>query len=782
MKKILTVLLLVFSFNVNLIAGDIYLHLLTTGQPASTYYLGDVAGEYFINFEVGQTWWFATDVGIGTLNTGIGENWETASWYEDGSGNNKRVRADIAGTIFNNTGFWYFYGRAKAEEGDSWHYANNGTWGNAGSLNATEYFTVNALSNPTSPSATAASSSQINLSWTQWNGKNVMILRKKSNQSWTEPTQGVSYAVDENIGDAVVVYNGAGTSFNSVSLASSTEYNYKFYSVNNDYYSEGTVVSESTQTAATDRFRSKVDGNWTDASTWESSSDNSIWVNATLNPTSTATSIIIANAVILTTDETASALTISASKSLTINSGKSLTVTGTLTNNAGATGLVIKSDASGTGSLIHNSDNVAANMQRYMSGSETWRLVSSPVENQVIIDVDNWTPTGTYEGGHGYDFYAYDEETATWLNQKVGANSITSFTPGVGYLVSLQLADQTKDFEDDLNNGNIPVTVSRANSGDYAGANLIGNPFPSGIDWFSAIKELFEDDFAYVYDRVSTELGVTEGYRTVNGGSAGAYIAANQGFFVIKSTVGSGTFTFTNSMRVHNGTFYKSQTNIDQLVLRITNGSYYDETMLAVSEEATFNRDRADAIKMFSYNVAMPQIYTMTEDNRQVMINSMPNIDVEKTIAMGAVIPVVGEYTIKLTEIGESFVNKVIFLKDLKTGLLFNLTEDGEYTFTSEEGDDTDRFEIHFGVVGINEPGVNSTLRAYVSHGQLTILGETGELNVDVLDMQGRVLERRAVQMDGSYSQPLNLPAGVYVVRVYNGQAAKSVKVILTNR
>jgi hypothetical protein len=121
-------------------------------------------------------------------------------------------------------------------------------------------------------------------------------------------------------------------------------------------------------------------------------------------------------------------------------------------------------------------------------------------------------------------------------------------------------------------------------------------------------------------------------------------------------------------------------------------------------------------------------------------------------------------------------------LSDKESGIITDITENSVYQFVSAKDDNPDRFELLFGVTGLSDNTALATLRAYVSHGQLTILGETGELNVDILDMQGRVLERRAVQMDGSYSQPLNLPAGVYVVRVYNGQAAKSVKVILTNR
>jgi hypothetical protein len=49
----------------------------------------------------------------------------------------------------------------------------------------------------------------------------------------------------------------------------------------------------SSGTVATDYFRSKQSGNWSLSSSWESSSNNSTWINATLIPTSDANSITI---------------------------------------------------------------------------------------------------------------------------------------------------------------------------------------------------------------------------------------------------------------------------------------------------------------------------------------------------------------------------------------------------------------------------------------------------------------------------------------------------------
>ena len=62
--------------------------------------------------------------------------------------------------------------------------------------------------------------------------------------------------------------------------------------------------------------------------------------------------------------------------SLTLTAGSSLTVTGTVTNDAGTTGLVIKSDA--TGDASYRGPAAQSTVERYLTAS-AWHLLSSPV-------------------------------------------------------------------------------------------------------------------------------------------------------------------------------------------------------------------------------------------------------------------------------------------------------------------------------------------------------------------------------------------------------------------
>ncbi|MFN8134769.1 MAG: hypothetical protein U0Z17_05955 [Bacteroidales bacterium] len=120
--------------------------------------------------------------------------------------------------------------------------------------------------------------------------------------------------------------------------------------------------------------------------------------------------VVIQHNVSLNENAIVGSLLINTGKSLVVKSTFNLTVTNELGNNSGVSGLVIKSDATGTGSLKHNTANVPATVERYISGAtEAWHLLSSPVANQSITGV--FTPSGSYTDGSGYDLYAWDESS-----------------------------------------------------------------------------------------------------------------------------------------------------------------------------------------------------------------------------------------------------------------------------------------------------------------------------------------------------------------------------------
>ena len=253
--------------------GDIYLHMLTTGQPQATFNLGDkFTSNYFIQFEVGQESWNATEIGIGQSNSNETLlTWLSASWFADGSGTNKQVQGDLNGHQFTATGTWYFAGRAKGDSSDPWHYANDDQWGNSGTFSPAYYFTVNALPTPSTQSATAVSMSQINLKWTRDATYDNVIVVVRKGSAPDDLSQGTTY--NQGDGDITtsagyILYKGnadySSSALNHTSLLSNTTYYYSFFTVNNNYYSP--VVS--TNATTHQLYTTAADTDWNITSTW----------------------------------------------------------------------------------------------------------------------------------------------------------------------------------------------------------------------------------------------------------------------------------------------------------------------------------------------------------------------------------------------------------------------------------------------------------------------------------------------------------------------------------
>ncbi|MEI8085602.1 MAG: hypothetical protein WCG93_05225 [Paludibacter sp.] len=338
----------------------------------------------------------------------------------------------MAGTSprFTSTGTWYWgiqvhYGSA----GYDWYCQNNTSYYNMwGTPTSNLTVTVTALSNPTSQGATAFSSSQINLSWVLWNTKNVMVVRRLTSASAsTTPSQGTTYTVGSGapqLGTGTVVYNGGGTSFSDTGLTPGTGYTYTFYTENWSYYSAGvtTTATTTSTSTATDYFRSKASGNWGDIATWESSPNNSTWINATLVPDASAASTTILNTHTVTLAATAAAKSITvatggtldcASYTLTIATGSTLTLTNGATFTAGTGTVAFAGSGSITGTIVFNNVSIGGGVN---FGS------ASTINGTLTVNANGSAITNgpTYGASSKLDFatggsYSIDGTTALWV-------------------------------------------------------------------------------------------------------------------------------------------------------------------------------------------------------------------------------------------------------------------------------------------------------------------------------------------------------------------------------
>ncbi|MCF8349174.1 MAG: T9SS type A sorting domain-containing protein [Bacteroidales bacterium] len=466
-------------------------------------------------------------------------------------------------------------------------------------------------------------------------------------------------------------------------------------------------------------------------------------------------------------------LSIEGDASLTLPTSTCLTVNGTLNNKSGAT-LTVNSGASliTSGSITNNG---TITMHQTLTGAvQAWHMISGPA----VADISNngWSPTLGYD-----DLYAWHEASpGTWVNYHVTSGVLNfpaenggsdNFVAGKGYLAAYNSEDPAKMITGTPNTGDVTFNLKNSGSKRWtykSGWNLLGNPYPSAIDWNTVdhtATSLFQDNFAYVYDPNKSG---GEDYITIDGSSPDAFIAPFQGFMVLaKTNSNDQTFTFTNAMRDHGGGFYKNQKAGDGLVLRLGQENWYDETTIRMRDESEPTRDRQDALKLFSFNPNKPQLFTITGDDFWLAVNSMPKLDEMNPVPLGLRLPEEGVYEISITNIPSQLSGIPLYIEDLQSGQ-WHRVDNKPMSFTAYSGDITDRFVLHPGAVGVEETDVpSSELQVFLHDKNINIINNnnlTGEITI--LNILGQQMDSFKLESNLNQSHHADFPSGVYVVYV----------------
>jgi hypothetical protein len=406
-----------------------------------------------------------------------------------------------------------------------------------------------------------------------------------------------------------------------------------------------------------------------------------------------------------------------------------------------------------------------------------WQMIGSPVSGMDIIGSD-FAPTATPLPSN-FDFYYFDESVSDnpWINLR-GADGVpnttdfTQFVPGRGYLVAYfdgSFATNPFSFTGSLNTGNFDMPLNYT-AGANEGWNLVGNPYPSGIDWGSLNKTALTENAAQIYNRVTEEYVPQEG----------GIIAANQGFFV--KTGSTGALSLTNADRVHGGSYAKENDQQERLVLSLANDAHNSSTTVRLIDGTSYEHDRRDASKLFSLADHMPQIYTHTSDQVKVAINSIPAIDEEKVIKVGARIPADGSYTLSASEISGRFQSSPLYLLNIKSGEIHNLKENPQYSFQAVKGDVPALFELWFTQpTDVPQMPAEGLTRIY-TYGQTLYLEFAQEAPgriMEVFDISGRKLIHRSLGNGMQLTEQLNLQTGVYIVRVSSTQDTETKRIFV---
>lgn len=559
------------------------------------------------------------------------------------------------------------------------------------------------------------------------------------------------------------IYLGGTTPLNWIDDGSSCEYTGPLGSPTlNDtpqstYYIDG-FVGPNTNTDWT----GLVDSDWTNPGNWTCGV-----------PISTSNVMIplSPNNPVIATDVEINSLIIHPGPMLTLDPTATFKVISTLTNNAGVGGLILKSNATNTASMLHYSDNVPATIERYIAGSSVlegtkYHMVSVPI-----------TQSSNPLSGLFLDSYLFQwQPTQEWYSPGIPTD-IPLFS-NRGYMIYYPGAGKTYTFPGTMNNGSFnAATVAAA-----GGYDLVPNPYPSAIDWDAASGWTKTNLYnaTYIWNE-GNYAAYVNGVGT-NGGSR--YIHVGQSFFV-QANAASPALAMNNDVRVHSTVpFLKSADEIDQLLrVKTLAGNYSDEMVVRIAPYATSMYDKEfDASKFFGIAEA-PQLYSVTPGSDKLSINSLNYSNDEQIIPIGFEYPEAESITLNFEGMNSFNTETGLYLEDIVSGNTINLRENSAYTFDHSPANDPLRFKLHLGqTFGIDNPHAVADYQIYASNGNviINIPALSGEkVKVEWYDLLGRNLGNKSITLNNPCMLTPSRTSNIIIVRVVSGNSVFTQRLII---
>jgi len=445
--------------------------------------------------------------------------------------------------------------------------------------------------------------------------------------------------------------------------------------------------------------------------------------------------------------------------------------TGTTLDISGGGDLFLESDATGDASLIDQGSvsytgGGEANVERYLTNGK-WHLISAPVAGVV---------SGQFEA----DYLQLHTEST---NAYTDVSSLTyGLIPAKGYaLWSVDVSPTTELFSGTTYTGSQPYNFTQSGQG----WNLVGNPYPSVLDWDAVTIPAALSGAIWLFDPTVGANGDYKYYISGGGGSNTTthYIPSGQGFFV-RATGGAGTLTLQNDDRSHGGqAFYKSGENNQMLVLKATGNNITTQTAIRFIADATPQADRLyDVHKIISNSTDVPNVYTLCEEEKMA-INTLPSIAGHETVPLYFEAGMDGTYSFTATELESLGEDVPVFLEDISLNYVQDLRANPNYSFAYTSSA-VHGFNIHFkDATGVDELQATAPqFHCFAGNGQLHVSYSgsgslEGTASISVYNSAGQlVMQTQTAQPETTLA--LRGSAALYNVHILHNGQAFSTKVI----
>lgn len=452
---------------------------------------------------------------------------------------------------------------------------------------------------------------------------------------------------------------------------------------------------------------------------------------------------------------------------LQVNANQSLSLTGTALQVAGAGQVRLEDGASmldqeavlgGGGSL-----NGSLTVRRQGSTSNLkYNFWSSPVAGSTIGVLGST------------DLRRFDATTQSWVPSNFSEN-LPSNTPmqfGIGYTASNSGLVQ---FQGSANNANTDVNLS-LNPGVNDDWNLLGNPYPSAIQGQTFLTDnagringaVYFWDRSFVYGANNSQNSFSGADYVARNLTSGAFVIPScQGFFV--EAVGAQA-RFRNQQRIANGaTLFRQQTDeTERAFFTLSNQNRQSACLIGFNPAATDGYDPLwDAKKMFGQSEL--QLYSLL-NGKAFDIQGLGALTTSVQVPIGVMASKSGMVQFKW-EKKENWKNAEVWLEDKKLQR-FTLLNEKPVSLELAAGTEEQRFVLHFrpnATIQPIGPGFNSDLKVWANSGFLTVenWGTQKLSGIALYEVNGRkVWEEINPGESGRLVRSLNLPAGVYILRI----------------
>lgn len=347
-------------------------------------------------------------------------------------------------------------------------------------------------------------------------------------------------------------------------------------------------------------------------------------------------------------------------------------------------------------------------------------LIASPVS------VNPAAVAGMTEGD--FDLYSYDDtEELEWRNYETSAFNLE---PGKGYLYAKKATTETPNYEFTLTGAPYagqPIQLIQ-------GWNLIGNPY-------STEATVSTESFYRMNPEGRAEL--IEGSGSVD---------AMEGIFVIAENDGD-EVTFTPST---------SSKSFEQVAINLF------KNRGTVIDRAIVRFDEGQQLPKFQLNPENTKLYIAQGDKDYAIVRSAAQGEMPVSFRASEN----GTYTIAVE--AENVDMNYLHLIDNMTGADVDLLATPNYTFEARTNDYTSRFRLVFSANGIDEQTAETF--AFFNGTSWTV-SNTGDATLQVVDITGRIVSSETI--NGNATVSLNQPAGIYMLRLVNGNDVKVQKVVV---